>query len=423
MEDKKISYLNMIEQGNIEVYEKILSNYKSNIDKVVKLEGDIPVFLDSNVFLKSYSISFKAREKLMEFFEKYKSRIHITNQVQLEFIKNREDIIERFFDDITNGLPNNFKQGILNKFSSFLEKNKTILVDYENFESELQNIKTKLEGLHESLNKGVQSRKGENNNLILDDPFLNIFSNCNCHSKETNIVENAMTDFKTLASKIDKDKIDSEIKKPRKAFPGIGDIKQKPQNPYGDYIIFHEIMKYANDNSSDIIFLTYDTTKGDWMKFNKNPHIHYIENFYLNTGQMIYILDAKRVLEDNLKLKFTSLVSVTEKSDVNQTLITIKTLHDFLLKKYPEAKSSSTLDLGEMCRELIHNGYGSIEQIEIDADRTNDAYQRYILHKENGSNRFSRVGNIRLRLHMLNPNYLILDEDGKFIHGNRDDYI
>lgn len=422
MENNSLSYIDQIDKTSIKTHEKILNLYKENIADIISLKGDTPIFLDTNVLLKSYSISFEARESLYKFYNDYCKRIHLTGQVQLEFTKNREDIIERFFEDVTQVLPNSYNSEILNHFKAFLEKNKTILVDYKDFEKNLKNIESQLIIFGENLCSEIDKKKDENCDLLLNDKFLKIFSLCNCLSISDELIIKAKYDFDALRKNVVIEKLDSELKKLGKVFPGMGDLKLKPDYPYGDFIIYYELMKFALENNSDVIFLTYDTTKGDWMKFNKNPHTHYVENFYLNTGHILYILDAKRVFEESLNIKFTSLINVSPTNSENYKIeINIRNLEELLINKYPKAEITHKVSLSDLCDELIHNGYSNLEDVEFDADKANDAFLQYLVDYEKGRNKFNIVGNLRVRLELYNEAYCMWNSDlGEYKKSTRD---
>jgi hypothetical protein len=74
-------------QQSIESHKEILEKFYVGFEQAKILKGDAKIFLDTNVLLKSYNTSFKAREKLLQFFRDYKSRIILTAQVQLEYLK------------------------------------------------------------------------------------------------------------------------------------------------------------------------------------------------------------------------------------------------------------------------------------------------------------------------------------------------
>ena len=119
-----------------------------------------------------------------------------------------------------------------------------------------------------------------------------------------------MKEYKELQKGFpEKQKIKEFIaKNPDRAFPGVADLLEKEENEHADYIIFHEIMKFMEEKNTDAIFLTFDTTKGDWMKGDKHPLLHYVHNCYLNTGKLLFILDADRTLNDVLKISIEPLL-------------------------------------------------------------------------------------------------------------------
>ena len=55
------------------------------------------------------------------------------------------------------------------------------------------------------------------------------------------------------------------------------------------------------------------------MNKNKSPHLHYIQNMYANTGQILYIIDAERAFGELLNIDIDSLVS-SEPINVDQTI-------------------------------------------------------------------------------------------------------
>ena len=96
---KEISFGNKVKELTVTSYVDSLAKYRTGLSNALELKGKIPIFLDTNILLRYYSISFKSRKALLSFFTKHKKQIIITSQVQKEFIKNREDIIERYFED------------------------------------------------------------------------------------------------------------------------------------------------------------------------------------------------------------------------------------------------------------------------------------------------------------------------------------
>ncbi len=206
-------------------------------------------------------------------------------------------------------------------------------------------------------------------------------------------------EFDILSQKNANSTIDSILNKPGAIFPGFGDIKTKPDDPYGDYIIFHEMMKYMLANETDLLFLTFDNSKGDWMTKEKSPHLHYTQNVYANTNQILYIIDAERTLEDLLQVDIDSLVEVDEFNNLNS--ITKESL-DKLVNNYSLFQN---LPKGEfkdhIVKELHVNGYSSIIEIINDLNYYNNEIKDFLKTRSH----LNRIGALRGSLRLANENY------------------
>ena len=95
--DDKFSFSSKLNKGALKSHSEALKHYKNIFSQVNKLGGKTKLFLDTNVLLHIYKISFKARKKLFSFLDKNKNRIVCTHQIQEEFIRNREKSIDDFY--------------------------------------------------------------------------------------------------------------------------------------------------------------------------------------------------------------------------------------------------------------------------------------------------------------------------------------
>jgi predicted nucleic acid-binding protein len=313
----KTSFVEKQAIHSIKTYSHVLAQYKAGQEGALKFEGDTPIFLDTNVLLSVYEISFKAREKIRQFIETYKDRIILTSQVQQEFIRNREKIIHAFQNSVTEQLPKSFKADVQNKLTFFKNNNRKKLEDYPEVETSLEKLEKSLEKLYEDICQKVEDKSGIANSLFLDDKFLDQLAElATLPPLDAEQVKTLKTDYDDLlkvhkpAGKPNQSEEDGNIKDAISltAFPGCGE-KGSKEDPVGDFIIFHEIMDYAKDNETDVIFLTNDVKKGDWLRTDGTAHTHYLENFYENTKKMIYILNAERSFETLFSdVSFESLV-------------------------------------------------------------------------------------------------------------------
>lgn len=354
------SYFNKIGKLSIATYKNVTDLFIKDFEKAITLDFECPIFLDTNILLRYYSISFKAREKLYDFLESKKRNIYLTSQVQQEFLRNREDVINRYFEQVSKKVPKEFNNEIVNKLQNFIEQHKIILKDYPYVEKGIEKSKNNLEEILLKLNKETDEKYTEFKNLIWNDKFLNLLSEFQTvdELKDTEI-KIIKSHFESLRSSMKENNIENYLNKPNFVFPGMCDIKEKPENPYGDYIIFHEIMKFMKDNDSYAIFLTFDNSKGDWMSKSKGSHLHYVYNMFLNTNKILYVVDAERTLEKLLDVKIDSLIN----NEVISTELSVDDLNNIfksheVFRNVPIAKANNKL-----LKELILNDYLDVNMI------------------------------------------------------------
>lgn len=277
-------------------------------------DHDFPIFLDSSVLLRVYEISITGREEIKKFFKTYRARIYITNQIQSEFLINRDKVIDNFFLKDTKKLPTLFESSIIKSIEDFIEKNNFIIKDYDGVEKELKEILVKLGKIQEQVIKNSEELKEKNKDIKIKDEILELYSKFNflepLSDTEIGLIKN---DFNLLKTKYiefkNQTNTNNSDKEFRPAFPGMGDISLKKDNAYGDFIIYHEMMKFSKLKQTNILFLTLDETKGDWMQKDKDPHLHYVENFYSNTDNSIFIIDSQKLFLDEFKVDLSNAIS------------------------------------------------------------------------------------------------------------------
>lgn len=302
----------------------VLKKYHDNFQKAFTLEGEYPIFLDTNILLNYYGMSQENKKKLKSFFEDKVKRIHLTQQIEIEFQRNRESAISDYFqtlNEIKTNYENDLQKGIKNKFQNILQS-KIVEQDFPEIRKAIEQIYQELdvklfsnESLLDKVSENVKKSINESENLLFVDPILDVYSKFN---RINDLSEN---ELETLSKKyqeylpIFKDA--KESLKNRFTFPGCGESKTKDKE--GDFIIFHEILKYMKENDSDAILLTRDVTKSDWLKKNREPFIHYILKAYQLSGHILYIFDATDLLQiisfDNIYKTDTSIISLDDKEN------------------------------------------------------------------------------------------------------------
>jgi predicted nucleic acid-binding protein len=306
--------------------QKALKRYADNFPDASDLKNEIPIFLDTNVLLEYYKISFTERKEIKQFLVKNKNRIYLTHQIEKEFLRHRISHINAYqksLDEFLNSYQTikldleKLKGGVINNFQHYVEKNKILNNDYENVQKELNDIyidlSNRLKGIflegdlfakieQKEIEIGEIKKKLEGEaDIERNDDLLDIIS-------EFTVIpaleedENTFLIEKYAALKGDYDAIKGDIiEKPKKSFPGCGEHKKTDKT--GDFIIYHEILKFMKDKATDVVFLTSDVSKDDWLLRNKGeliPFTHYIINNYLCSEQIMYVFQAS----DKLRVSY-----------------------------------------------------------------------------------------------------------------------
>lgn len=273
-----------------------LDSYINNYEKAKNLDS-MPIFLDTNVLLYFYKVSNKVKKNFIQFLRDNITEIYITEHVKNEFLKSRVKVINNDYLNVLKDVPSDFKKQI-NKVTHFINSNKILLNDYADIYLELQDIENNLSLISNKLTTEIKKDLEKNKNIKYNDPLLDEY----CNIKVINNLSEAEIKFvKEEFTKLNNDGCS--------IYPGMKDDKKTNSNSDGDFIIFHEMMKYMKEQDSNIIFLTNDI-KEDWFEIdthkNKQPHLSYIEITYNNTNRFNYILEANRTLSDLLDIKINS---------------------------------------------------------------------------------------------------------------------
>lgn len=295
----------------------------------------------------------------------------MTAQVQHEFVKHREKIINIFQLNVTELIPRSFKNEVVKKIATFKNNNKAKLEDYKEILESLDEFEKQANALFLQIEEKVDDKKGSANKLLLDDDFLELLTTTiNISNLDDTTVLKIKEQYNNLIQpykdslkekKTEEDTATSESYS-LKIFPGCAE-KSNKDDPTGDFIIFHEMMTYAKENATDVIFLTNDTTKGDWLRKDGTSHLHYLENFYQNTGQILFIIDAERLLSDLFKTSFESLIKTDENDYFKSNLLTRDQLQDYLgTSPFNEFENTAISD--DLVKELFKNNIFSLDDLK-----------------------------------------------------------
>lgn len=282
-------------------------------------KSNTPIAIDTNVLLDLYSISFKERTQFLKFINENAHRIIITSQVQKEYMDHRVDAIQSFIRTLkeVEGFPKRVQDSLKQSFDAALSQLKSngnrpivsndmegvpdFIKDIRDFieqnkfsEDFLSKLDEKFAPLVESVRKGVSESLGKAV-YELNDPVLAALSKAtilpDLTSEERGFLEERFNGLMETFNQYKQDSTQKELY----SFPGCGDRKKvkEGRDPYGDFFIYHELLSYMWHQNKDVVFLTNDVTKTDWIRQDGKPFNHYIVDTFINTGHMLYIFNAR----------------------------------------------------------------------------------------------------------------------------------
>ncbi len=293
---------------DVEISAKALKAYSESFQSAFKLEN-IAIFLDTNVLISYYGMASAEKAKLLSFLRDNRENIYLTHQVQVEFRRNRVKNIESDLFEPLRKIPTSLESAVAdskNKFKQFLSSNKKLLLaDYPDEWEKLLKIEENLiqaldiEQLGEELKSKIERTTSDLKDIKVVDELLDT---CLVLKKTPKLEDGRISEIIKLYDRLS-DNLDNANSSSQQycVFPGSGDRKNKKDYPYGDFIIYHEILDFVAQNKVNAVFLTHEKSKGDWIGDKMSPHIHYIEHTYAETGQIVYILNAEKPLSLSLE--------------------------------------------------------------------------------------------------------------------------
>ena len=258
--------------------------------------------VDTNVLLDLYRYHKNTREALLESLNLFTGRAWISHQVAEEFFRNRNGVI-------------------LSSTTAFHKAESSLAEIKKEIEEPIKKLKS---------NRTIPDTIGN----TLDDDFEKAINNATKeieaikstypdYSKEDSILENICTLFDSSVGKpFDQDALpkileDAKIRKEKKIPPGFKDSGKEGDKPYGDYILWRQILNYAKNVKKPLIFVTSEDKEDWWEKVSgktAGPLYDLLKEFYLETEQSFLLYKTARFLEySSVKTgKTTNLEAVAE---------------------------------------------------------------------------------------------------------------
>lgn len=302
------------------------SNGNKQSSEWLKETSQMPIFLDTNLLLNIYDISQRERDSFIKFLEKNKKRIILSSQVRREYLRHRvlqirgvQGRINKNKAEITNTLDKTRKdiEGLKGALMGVTYRN---IVKY-GMPKTYEHLKQILDILYgseaEDRHKNVytlseqiltSTLEDECNSFqriasyMYDDPILKALNNvATVDDLTADEQKYIVAHYKSLRANFDAHK--DGWSKESVTFPGSGDAGKpidgsiEESVAWADLYIYCQMLKYMKSYDCDVLFITHDVSKGDWLQKGTNePFIHYIENAYEQTGRMMYIKNSDEYL-------------------------------------------------------------------------------------------------------------------------------
>lgn len=313
------SYGTQLGKNDKAVQKKAIALYQAHHAAAKKLEKDLIIFLDTNVLLGYYQMPLMARKALYSFLEGNKNRIYICNQVEREYRKHDKKVRRNYSRQLKLEQPTKNQQNVRQQLTTYLEENEDVLEAYPAFKKDLEGALENSNNVLNLLKEFAQERTLRCKKQLHEDNITDLWSEWNhlapLEKQEFNYLKSEFDTLKKAIEQVEQKNFDHKVaaylyQYPSKVFPGIGDIIQKPESPYGDYCIYHEMLKWTAQHQPElpIVFLTNDVTKRDWVDVDKRAYVHYLENFYHNTENVFYVLHAEEIFSEVLETPCAHLV-------------------------------------------------------------------------------------------------------------------
>lgn len=256
-----------------------------NEEQIKKIWEEGILTVDTNVLLDLYRYHFNTSQALLASLNKFKGRAWTSYQVADEFFRNRNAVIvsskgafneaERLIFELTKSIEEPLKK----------LKNSRIIPD--ELEEKLENA-IKL-GIDEA-KLSIEKIKEEFPDYRKNDPILTSIVALFKKSVGEPYSSEQLPDILKEAKR----------RKDNKIPPGFKDADKDGDRPYGDYIMWRQILDHVKKVQKPLIFVTSEQ-KGDWWEKGQGETIgalyDLLKEFHQETGQRFLIYSTYRFLE------------------------------------------------------------------------------------------------------------------------------
>lgn len=274
--------------------------------------------IDTNALIRTFQFDSEA----LKTFENslLLKNYYTTKQIEIEFLRNKDYLSNYYWVDLNQKMIQDFEAKVVINLRTFFQQYSHILSTENEIQKKVKRHLTSTVNILKTIRKTALSFSETRAHETIANTLKIIKENVNVHySLKDKDYERLLEEYKNLVLKYQKllsEKKNFENEYRAYVFPGMGE--KKDINPEGDYFIFHEMIELAKETKKNIIFLTNDITKGDWVekKSGKN-YIHYQTAFYILSKQGIKVRNFEEYILEDLGIKTEKLLE-TEGIDYDE---------------------------------------------------------------------------------------------------------
>ncbi len=300
------------------------------VPPIKDMPKDSPIFLDTNVLLGYYQMPLDARAVFYQWLLTRKG--YAADQVQREFKRHAQKLQRIHRRQLQAPIDPTRLTDSIEELGIYLQQQARLLHAYPSWQQELEDLLAEAEALVEYSAQYSQRFLKQGHDLLRQanqhSPLKVLQTLPAIHKREYKQLKREFDQAAALAIQEQNKGFDDAVaayqyRHPNRVFPGLGDVLGKQKNPYGDYLIYHEILKWAaqDQGTSPVFFLTDDSTKGDWLDARGAPYPHYQQHFLNQTGRVLHLSAARPLLEKWIKVDTTTLLTAIEVQEDVETAI------------------------------------------------------------------------------------------------------
>lgn len=254
-------------------------------EEIKKIWEEGVLTVDTNVLLDLYRYHEDTREELLAAINGFKGRAWISHQVAEEFFRNRNSVI-------------------LSSNSAFNDAEKNISEVQKAIEEPLKKIKSNRiipDELEERLEQAIESAIKDAIKEVQE-----IRENFPDYREADPILDNICNLFdSSVGSSFSKDELSEVLKeakrrKDNKVPPGYKDSSKDGIKPYGDYMIWRQVLNHIKEANKPLIFVTSEQKEDWWEKSSGKtvgPLYELLKEFFEETEQRFLLYRTDRFLE------------------------------------------------------------------------------------------------------------------------------